>query len=359
MSFPTRAPRRTRVGRLAVAAGIAVAATSGTLLLAGTAGATVSTIDTITAVGPHLVAATTVNQLITVTGTGFDESTIASVAVQGCTAPTYIVASPTSLLVKTDATCVAGANKTVTITDTAGGVAVSNPAATGGAQALTFVAPPTIAVASATVRPVMTDNTAGLSYAAQTAVGTSASTKGGAVIRVISGATGFSNSAATPLSATLDGVALSKVTLVGTNGTAGNYFTGVLGAHAADAAPVLKITNNGVSKSFAYGAPATAGTFDFQIGGSTIAVAPAFGASEGGNKITVTGTGFSTTAANDTVTVGGVACPVSGVPTATSIVCTVPAAASPYVGPQTVKVVVTGGLTSAVTSGSTYTYVAQ
>lgn len=360
---PTSTTRRRTIGRVVAATGVAAVAAAGSLLFAGTAGATTSTIVHITAVSPHLVAATTANQVITVTGSGFDESVISGVTVTGCTAPTYIVSSATTLLVKTDATCTAGTNAVVTITDTSGNTAASVPTATGGAQALSFIVPPTIATESATVHPIVTDATAGMSYAAQTAVGISGTTKGGTVIRVTSGATGFSNSTATPLAASLDGVAMTGVTLVGTNGTAGNYFTATLGAHATDAAPVLKITNNGVSKSFVYGTGNVAGTFDFQIGGSVITVSPAFGPSKGGNHLVISGTGFSTTAANDTVTLigalGPVACPVFGTPTATSITCTVPADGAPYVGPAVAQVAVTGGLTSVVSAGSTYTYVAE
>jgi hypothetical protein len=362
---PTSTARRRTIGRVVAATGVAAVAAAGSLLFANTAGATASTLVHITAVSPHLVAATTANQVITVTGSGFDESVISGVAVTGCTAPTYIVSSATTLLIKTDATCLAAAspNVFVTITDTSNNTAVSVPSATGGAQALSFIAPPTIATESATVHPVTTDATAGMSYAAQTAVGISGTTKGGTVIRVTSGATGFSTSTATPLAASLDGVAMTGVTLGGGNGVAGNYFTATLGAHAADAAPVLKITNNGVSKSFLYGTGNVAGTFDFQIGGSVITVAPASGPSKGGNHLVITGSGFSTTAANDAVSLigagGPVTCPVLGTPTATSITCTVPADATPFVGPAVVQVAVTGGLTSVVSAGSTYTYVAQ
>lgn len=359
----TRAPRRQTIGRVAAATGVAAVAAAGTLLFANTAGAATSTIVHITGVSPHLVAALTANQVINVAGTGFDESVIASVGVTGCTSPSYIVASATSLLVKTDASCTAGANAVVTITDTSGNTALSVPGAAGGAQALSFIAAPTVAVASATVRPVMTDNTSALTYAAQTTAGGSATTKGGTVVRVISGATGFSNTTALPLSATLDGVALTGVKLVGANAAAGNYLTGIVGAHAADAAPVLKITNNGVSKSFVWGAGgagATAGTFDFAIGGSSITVSPAFGAANGTNKLTITGAGFSTTGGNDVVTVGGVSCPLTTpVPTATTVTCTVPAALTPFNGPVTVQIAVTGGLTSVVGAGSTYTYVSE
>ena len=360
---PTSTARRRTIGRVVAATGVAAVAAAGSLLFANTAGATASSLVHITAVSPHLVAALTANQVINVTGTGFDESVISGVAVANCTAPSYIVASTTSLLIKTDASCTAGANIVITITDSAGNTAVSNPTLTGGAQALSFITPPTIATESATVHPITTDATAGMSYAAQTAVGISGTTKGGTVIRVTSGATGFSTSTATPLAASLDGVAMTAVTLVGTNGTAGNYFTATLGAHAADAAPVLKITNNGVSKSFLYGTGNVAGTFDFQIGGSVITVSPAFGPSKGGNHLVISGSGFSTTAANDAVTLigagGPVVCPVLGTPTASSITCTVPADATPFVGPAVVQVAVTGGLTSVVSPGSTYTYVGE
>jgi hypothetical protein len=336
--------------RLAIGGTVAVLAAS-TFMVTNHAEAATSTLVTITAVSPHLVAATTANQVITVTGTGFDEAVIGGVSVAGCTAPTYIVASATSLVIKTDNTCTAGANEVITITDTSSNTAVSVPAATGGKQALSFVAPPTL-------------NAAGLGYAAQTTAGTSAPTKGGAVIKVVSGATGFSNSTATPLAASLGGIALTGVTLVGTNGTAGNYFTGIVGATAPNAAPALKITNNGVSKSFLWGAggaSATAGTHDFSIGGTAIAVSPVTGTAAGGTKLTITGTGFSTTGSNDVVTVGGVSCPLTTpVPTATTVTCTVPASTlTAFSGAVDVKVAVTGGQTSVVSPGSTYTYLTQ
>ncbi|MCX6396127.1 MAG: IPT/TIG domain-containing protein [Propionibacteriales bacterium] len=364
VSIRTTTHKRRSLGRR-IATGTTLAAmAASTFLFTNQAEAATSTLVTITGVGPHLVTALTANQVITVTGTGFDEDVITGVAVAGCTAPSYIVVSPTSLVVKTDNTCTVGAGKVVTITDIASNTAVSVPGATGGGQALSFIAAPTIATASATVRPVVTLNGAGLAYADQTTAAISGTTKGGTVVKVISGATGFSTSTTTPLAASLGGTPLTAVTLVGTNGTAGNYFTGVLGAHAASAAPVLKITNNGVSKSFAYGAggaSAVAGTHDFTYAGSSISVSPTSGPSAGGNKLTITGSGFSLTGANDVVTVGGVACPLTTpAPTATVINCTLPATTqSAFEGPVVVKVAVTGGLTSVVSPTSTYTYLAQ
>ncbi|HEY5248868.1 MAG TPA: IPT/TIG domain-containing protein, partial [Dermatophilaceae bacterium] len=198
----------------------------------------------------------------------------------------------------------------------------------------------------------------GLAYAdIATAGGLSVSTKGGTSIQVTAGANIFVQ---TGIAVSLGGVALTNVVVP----AGGLTLTGTTGAHpAADAAPVLRITNNGVSKSFAYAAPgASTDSHSFQIAGSTITVAPAFGPSKGANNIVITGSGFSTTAANDAVTVNNVACTaIVGTPTATSITCTVPAMLTPFTGPVRVKVVVTGGtaLTSVISAGSTYTYVAQ
>ncbi len=339
-------------GRTIAAVAVAAVAVGGSLLSASTAGATTSTIVHITAVGPHLVPALTVNQVITVTGTGFDEAVITGVTVTGCTTVSYVVSSPTTMLVKTDASCTAGTGAVVTVTDTSSNTAVSVPGTTGGAQKLDFITAPSIVAGTAAIDAATTDNTATLAYASH---GLTVSTKGGATIRVTSGANAFVTSTALPFSASLDGVALTAVKIVGA--TAGNYFTGVVGAHVADAAPVLKITMNGVSKTFAYAAPGVSTGHSLQYAGSTIAVSPAFGPANGGTLLTISGAGFSTTAGNDTVTIGGVSCPVSGTPTATSIKCTTAANTTP--GPGTVQVAVTGGLTSVVSAGSTYTYLGQ
>jgi IPT/TIG domain len=353
----TTASRRTRFGRVVAVTAVASLATAGSLL--SITGASAAAVSTITAVGPHLVTALTLNQVITVTGTGFDEAEITGVAIAGCTtAPTYIVASTTSLVLKTAVDCAAGAGalRVITITET-GGTTVSVPAT--AAQALTFVAAPTLIAGTAALHPVTTDGASGLAYAAQTTAGISASTKGGTRIRVTAAlGSPYSHSTALPLSATLGGTALTGIV----KETTGLYFTGVIGAHAASAAPILKITNNGVSKSFAYAAPGIMTGHSFTYAGSSISVSPAFGVSNGANKLTITGAGFSTTPASNAITVGGVACPV-GVytATATTIACTVPAALTPFQGPVNVQVVVTGGtaLTSTISSGSTYTYVAK
>lgn len=342
VSIPNKRPWTARA--------VATTATIGAVLYAvaagGVAHATASTVVTVTAVSPHRIAALTGNQVLTVTGTGFDEAVISGVTVTGCTNdPAYIVQSPTTLLLKTDNSCAVTANSVVTVTDTAAGTAATNPAATGGAMKLDFVAAPTIITADATHRPVVTENSSGVAYANQV---TSGSTSGGTVVRVFSGATPFVNSATYPLAASLAGVAMTKVVMH----TGGDYFTATLGAHAASAAPVLKITSNGVSKSFVWGAGgagATAGTHDFAYAGTTVSVSPASGPINGGTSLTVTGTGFTS---STTVTVGGTACPKVS-QTATSFICTVPAVTAS--GPVVV-VATTGSLVSVTSAGSTFTY---
>lgn len=328
---------------------LSTALVAASVVVASTASGATSTTLTITAVSPHLVAATTDKQLITITGTGLTEDTIDSVAVAGCTSVIYTGSNDgKTLTIKTDNTCAAGANKVVTITDSDSNTAVSVPGATGGAQALSFIAPPTIATATATVRPVVTANTAGLGYADQQ---TSASVSGGGVIKVTAGATPFVNTTATPLAASLGGVALTKITMA----TGGTSFTGTLGARAAISNPVLVVTSGGVSKSFAYGAGganATAGTHDFGYAGVTVSATPASGPANGGGTLTVAGSGFTT---STVVTIGATTC-TKVTQSATSFTCTIPA--STTAGPAVVTAT-TGAVVSVVSAGSIYTYLTQ
>jgi hypothetical protein len=336
--------RRSFATRVAAAT---AAAAAGVLVLGPSAGAATSTLFTVTKLSAHRLPALTANQVITLTGTGFDEDLISSVSINGCTTdPTYVVQSDTSLVLKTANNCATTSTGAITITDISSDTYVTNPSLTGGALALTFVGAPTILAADATHRPVVTENSQGVAYADQV---TSGPTTGGTTIRVYSGSTAFVTSATYPLAATLGGVALTGVTMH----TGGDYFTGVVGVHAADAAPVLKVTSNGVSKSFPYGAggaSATAGTHEFQYKGTGISVAPASGAINGGTVISITGAGFT---ASTTAAVGGTNCPVSGTPTATLFKCTVPATTT--AGPVNV-VTTTGSVTSTVSAGSTFTY---
>src|SRR3712207_444242 len=135
--------------------------------------------------------------------------------------------------------------------------------------------------------------------------------------------------------------------------TGGDYFTGVVGAHAADAAPVLKVTSNGVSKSFTYGAggaSATAGTHDFQYKGTGISVAPASGPINGGTVISITGSGFT---GSTTATVAGPTRRVGDHPPAPLFNSPPPAASA---GGAVNVVTTTGSVTSTIGSGSTFTF---
>ncbi|GAB2462709.1 IPT/TIG domain-containing protein [Jatrophihabitans fulvus] len=340
---------RIHPSRRLVAAGGAVlvgagALTAGVLTVAGPANAAATM--TITSLSVHRLPALTAKQSIVVTGTNFDEDSINDVTVAGCTAGIYAVTSPTTLIFKTDNTCAVGNNVVVTIDPVTGSNVVTTPS-TNTKQALAFVAAPTLADNDGTTFPVVTAGSAG-----QTAPKTSASSGGGTAIKVTAGSTPFVNSTTYPLSATLDGVKLTGVTMA----SGGGSFTATLPAIPADAAPVLRVTSNGVSKSFAYAAASSSTTVAdshaFQIAGISIKVGSASGPMDGGNKLAVTGTGFTT---STTVTVDGNSCPVvAGSVKATTVTCTVPAATAE--GPVTVQTT-TGSVTSTVSAGSTYTYV--
>lgn len=78
-------------------------------------------------------------------------------------------------------------------------------------------------------------------------------------------------------------------------------------------------------------------------------VAPVSGPSIGGTPITITGTGFSTTAASNKVTIGGAAATVTSA-TATTIVATVPA------GTATTGAIIVTSPSGTVTATATYAY---
>jgi hypothetical protein len=327
-----------------IAAGVALTAVAASTVLisTGLANAVTSTTVAITSVSPHIVASGSANQVIIVTGKGFDQSTITSVAISGTgactTSPDFIVVSATSLALKTVGTdCAAGAS-TITITDASG--TATNTGVT--AAALSFAAPPTLATVDASHNAVVTDNTSALAFADQALT---APIGGGTVIRVIAGATPFVTSTGTPLTASLGGVALTTITL----GAGGAYFTGKVGAHAAGAA-VLSVTSGGVTKSFT-----AAQTNNFSYAGSTITVTPASGPANGGGTLTIAGTGF---VAGATVKVGATTC-ATPVVTATKITCTIPKlAAGSSDGPEAV-VVTNSGVNSVLSATSIYTYLSR
>jgi hypothetical protein len=332
-------PSQRRVARIAAAGIIATAMVAAT---AGIALATVSTTVTITAVSPHLVSSGVANKVITVTGTGFDQSTMTGVVLSGsgaCTTdPDFIVVSPTSLVLKTKSTdCAVGAS-TITITDASG--TATNTAA-GAAAALSFTALPTLVTVSGSVNAMTTDNTSGLLYADQV---TTAPIGGGTFVRVTAGAVPFANTTAAPLSATFAGVALTSITMP----AGGAYFVGKLGAHAAAATPSLVVTSNAATATFA-----TAAVNGFAYAGSTTSILPTSGPANGGTVITITGVGFS---GSSTVSVGGVAATAVVATGTTKLVATVPKiTAGSNSGPVSV-IVTTGAVVTVLSPLSVYTY---
>lgn len=357
--------RKGRAGAVVLAASVV---TGGIALGVGPASAGTSSLFTITSLSAHLLPALTANQVFTVTGTGFSEDLLSSVTISGCTtAPTYIVTSPTTLVLKTAGDCAAGTNNTITLTDTNSDTVVSTPtsatATVAAAQKLDFIAPPTLVAVPTDLTtgtmPVVSLNTANQKPVNQVVT---APVTGGTSIKVTAGSTAFASSTSFPLAASLGGVALTGLVPHFASGTTGpvDYFTAKVGAHAAGAV-ALAVTSGGVTKTF------TTAQTGFSYAGTTITVAPAFGPTDGGNVLKITGAGFTT---SSTVTICGTSATVltaaPNAPTATSLSVTVPAfsdpagttAATAIDGSCTVKVT-TGGLASIVNGGSTYTYVAQ
>jgi hypothetical protein len=278
----------------------------------------------------------------------------------------YVVTSPTTLVVKTNAFCTGTAN-VVTLTDQAGDTVVSVPGATSGAMKLDFITPPNLVavptdLSAAGTLPVVSFNTAKQTPINQVA---KAPTTGGTTIKVTAGTNKFAQSTTYPLAASLGGVALTGVTgytAAGTVVTSGavDYFTAKVGAHAAGAVG-LSVTSAGITKSFSNALT------NFAYSGPTISVAPAFGPTDGGNVVKITGAGFTS---STTVSFCGVNAPqltvAPNASTATVISVTAPAFVDPALttaaaavdGPCSIKVT-TAGVTSVVNAGSTYTYVAQ
>ncbi len=311
-SFATRA---VAVAATAAAAlGVVALATPG-------ADAATSTLFTITKVSVHRLPALTSNQVITLTGTGFDEDLISGVTINGCTTDSDLRRAEPDHPAAEDRRRLRDLEHRRHhhhrhLDQHPGHGPQHRPAAPS--RWPSWPPRPSLTM-DATHNAATTDATAGVAFANQVVT---VSTKGGGTIRVTAGATPFVNSTTYPLSATLGGVALTKVTMP----TNGAYFTGVVGAHAADAAPVLRVTSNGVTKSFGYGASgasAVAGTHPLQYAGVGVSVSPTSGPVGGGTVLTITGTGFT---ASTTATVDGTACPKgSNVTTATVFKCTVPA----------------------------------
>jgi len=339
----------------------AVAAVGGAVIAtAGAANATGTAPFTITKVAPTILASDMKNTVITVTGTGFDESDFptdgSGVALSSggtdCGTPIYIVASPTTLVIKTTTNdCDAGTG-VVTLTDAAG-----DPAVTSAAGAFKFVDPPTLRTLDSDSdgtndqNAVMTDATSGLPYAQQAVSLPSA----GGTIRVYSGSTPFQNDTANklPLSATLGGKSLTSVVMH----TGGDYFTAKVPS-GVGANPTLSVTSAGVTVSFT-----NADINAFTVGGATISLSSTSGPASGGGTLTITGVGTSWSSASaPSVQFGDQTIASSNVTvvSATKLTITVPAIDDPNTtgansGPVEVTVG-TGANATLQSATSVYTY---
>ena len=337
--------------RVAVCATAMAMAATGSLVAASNAfGAASTTGMTITAIAPKKIAALTANQVVTITGTNFDESIITGVELGPCNA-VYVVANPTTIYAKTpNATCgTATAStttpETITITDNETNTVTFTGTATTG---LFYVTPPAIAATN----PAYTDLSSAIpAKVKQLKVG------GGQLVRINAAA---DYTFAAGVTAALGGTAMTGVTVVGS--TAGNYITAVAPAKAAGAV-ALTLTANGVSKTF----PATATGLSYWAPPTVATVAPNAGRAvvsggTGGDTV-ITGTGFSPTTNGNTVTICGQTATVKATPapTATSLSVTVPdpqLGTDVYEGVCPVRVTV-GGNASPVTATSTYSYLTQ
>ncbi|MGN6609616.1 MAG: IPT/TIG domain-containing protein [Jatrophihabitans sp.] len=351
--------------RAAAVAAVAGTVVAGVFGMSGSANAT-STTPTITKLSVHRIATSIGNQLIVVTGTNFDENTISNVKLVDTqnsnasvctTAPTYIVASPTSLLVKTANDCAVAKSKVgVDIHPTSGSDIVSDP--TVAAMALDLVAPPTLFDDDTSVpdAPVFLVN------GGSAAPVTVAPMSGGQIVEVKGDGTyHFTTSTAYPLKASIGGVPLTNLALGGcTAGTNCTYFTGKLGSYkAVPANNDLVITANGVTATYHSGSgnsgcvaasSCTGTTHTFTIGDDQLIKLSTPSVPLTGGTITVNGKGFK--AATPTVAITGAThatCSNVTVVSDTKLTCDAPAnTAGAY------PVDVTVGTTHTLDNGTNY-----
>jgi hypothetical protein len=318
----------TRVRRTAVIAAATMVAAAGlvaTYQLSASAATNYGVTLTKAAVGltgtmPARVAGLTASQQITLTGTNFDEALIASIVLgsdtTNCAAVTsYIVTSSTTILVKTPSTgcavSTAGAED-ITITEVPVGGSTGTVTL---AAAVIFVAPPAIA----TTRPVLTENSAGLTSNEVTVLtAPGALTTGLQRVRIRAAATfAFDIRTSSGLKVTLAGKDLSGLAVFNSDGTpqttsvgpapstdAANWVVGTLGLGlTAPATSTLAITQNSVTKTFT---PTQAG-FTFYSGPVVTGLDITSGKAFGGTTVKINGAGFdAATLGNNTVKFCGV-----------------------------------------------------
>lgn len=340
--------------RLAVATAVLISCVMSVVVLtAGQARAAASTYGmTITSIAPKKIAALTANQSVTLTGTNFDSAVISSVHLGPCENSTWIVVNSTTLVVQTpNATCgVATPSttvpETITITDVDSNTLAFTGTATTG---LFFIAPATLD----STNPIYVDNSANLATKVK-----KARSGGGQLVRIVAAADYTFTAGVT---ATLGGSPITGIAIGGGN-VPGNYITGTTPARP-DGSTTLVVTANGVSKSVT---SATTG-FTYWSPPTLTAVTPnngkAVATGDTGANVVLTGTGFSTVAAENTVTFCGKTATVktSPAPTTTSLSVNPPDPAfgtGVYEGICPVVVTV-GGNASAITALTKYAYLTQ
>ncbi|WP_305782338.1 IPT/TIG domain-containing protein [Symbioplanes lichenis] len=341
---------------------------------------------TITTVTPSKVAAGQANRVILINGTNFDEDQITGITLGSdpdcANLQSYVVTSATQISVKTPAAVPAASNPAtaapgcVATTGAAEDVTVLQVDASGAtgsvtkSAAVTFVPPPSltalVTTAGSEAYPAYTENSAELTDATKRV--RDLTTAGGQAIRIkASGDFAFSGATSAGLSGTLGGKPLTTVgflTPLGATqaataaGDAGNYWIARTGtALTASATPTLSITQGTVTRNFVVADH-----------GLTIVATPVVtsldvnsGKVNAATTVKITGTGFSGTPADLSVTFCGVAAPTPTASTLTSITVTTPTTVSGTAGTGlgtatagVCPVVVTkGGVSSPVTS-STY-----
>ncbi|MHB8877881.1 MAG: beta strand repeat-containing protein [Myxococcaceae bacterium] len=236
---------------------------------------------------------------VTITGTGFLPA--ATVTFGGTAATTVTVVSATSITATTPAGTAGAADVVVTNSDTQTGTL------TGG---FTYMPAPTVA----SIAPASGPSSGGTNVTI-----TGANFLAGATVSI-------------------GGNAATNIVVVGPTS-----ITATTSAGSASAANVVVTNADGQSGILA-------GGFTYVLAPTVTAVSPAFGPASGGNRVTLTGTGFGSGA---TVTIGGAAATAITVAGATSLSATAPPGT---VG--AVDVVVTNSDTQSGSLVGAYTYVA-